>query len=153
MSPARVSCTGCLREESNLRDPTSLRSEPILTGRRCMNTPSSPPRRQRRPTPRAGFWELHDLLFAHQDALSPDDLYRFAAELSLDVERISEELRTRRHAPRVARDVDSADQSSVAGTPTFFINGRRHCGAYDLDTLTGSVEGEAIAAGGRGRPG
>ncbi|MGH2554643.1 MAG: Na+/H+ antiporter NhaA [Actinomycetota bacterium] len=92
------------------------------------------------------FWDMHDLLFAHQDALDPDNLYRYAAELGLDVERFSDELRTRKHAPRVARDVESADQSGVAGTPTFFINGRRHHGAYDLDTLTGSVEREARAA-------
>jgi protein-disulfide isomerase len=99
------------------------------------------------------FWEMHDLLFAHQDALRPSDLRQLAAELGLDVERFSEELRTRRHAPRIARDVDGADQSGVAGTPTFFINGRRHHGAYDLDTLTRSVEGEARAAVRRSRPG
>ncbi len=99
------------------------------------------------------FWEMHDLLFAHQDALDPGDLYRFAAELGLDVERFSEELRTRKHAAGVARDVESADRSGVTGTPTFFINGRRHHGAYDLDTLTGSVEREARAAGRRSRPG
>jgi len=99
------------------------------------------------------FWEMHDLLFAHQDALRPNDLRQLAAELGLDVERFSEELRTRRHAPRIARDVDGADQSGVAGTPTFFINGRRHHGAYDLDTLTRSVEGEERAAVRRSRPG
>jgi Na+/H+ antiporter NhaA len=92
------------------------------------------------------FWELHDLLFAHQDALDPDDLDGYAAELGLDVERFSAELRARRHASRVARDVESAEQGGVAGTPTFFINGRRHHGAYDLPTLTGMVEREMQAA-------
>ncbi len=92
------------------------------------------------------FWEMHDLLFAHQDALSPEDLNRYAAELGLDVERFSEELRTRKHALRVARDVDGADQSGVAGTPSFFANGRRHPGAYDLETLTAMVKREAGAA-------
>jgi Na+/H+ antiporter NhaA len=96
------------------------------------------------------FWEMHDLLFAHQDALGLDDLYGFAADLGLDVERFSEEVRTRKHAPRVARDVQSADQGGVAGTPTFFVNGRRHEGAYDLDTLTRRVELEATAAVSRG---
>jgi Na+/H+ antiporter NhaA len=100
------------------------------------------------------FWEMHDWLFSHQDALGRDDLERDAAELGLDVERFSRELRDRRHASRVARDVDSADQSGVAGTPTFFINGRRHQGAYDLATLTGMVERELQAAIRRdGRPG
>jgi Na+/H+ antiporter NhaA len=92
------------------------------------------------------FWEMHDLLFAHQDALDPGDLERYAAELGLDVERFSREVRTRRHASRVARDVDSADRSGVAGTPTFFVNGHRHHGAYDLPTLTGMVVRELRAA-------
>jgi Na+/H+ antiporter NhaA len=92
------------------------------------------------------FWDMYDLLFTHQDALGPDDLDRYAAELELDVQRFSRELRTRTHAPRVARDVEGADQSGVAGTPTFFINGRRHHGAYDLPTLTEMVEREMRAA-------
>jgi protein-disulfide isomerase len=92
------------------------------------------------------FWDMHDLLFAHQDALDPDDLYGYAAELGLDLERFSEELRTRKHAPKVASDVGSADESGVTGTPTFFVNGRRHLGAYDHETLTRAVEREARAA-------
>jgi protein-disulfide isomerase len=43
-------------------------------------------------------------------------------------------------AARVAEDVDSADLSTVSGTPTFFINGKRHYGAYDIDTLSAAVK-------------
>ena len=96
------------------------------------------------------FWEMHDLLFAHQDALTLQDLEGYARELGLDVERFAERLRTRKYAPRIARDVDSADQSGVAGTPSFFINGRRQTGAYDLDTLGAMVAREARTAA---RPG
>jgi Na+/H+ antiporter NhaA len=85
------------------------------------------------------FWEMHDTLLAHQDALRPVDLGRYAEQLELDVERFWEELRRRSHAPRVARDVASADASGVSGTPTFFVNGRRHYGAYDTETLTQAV--------------
>jgi protein-disulfide isomerase len=49
-------------------------------------------------------------------------------------------LRSREGAARVAEDVDSADLSGVSGTPTFFINGRRHYGAYDIETLTSAVQ-------------
>jgi protein-disulfide isomerase len=82
---------------------------------------------------------MHDTLFAHQDALTEADLVRYAEELGLDVDRFADELRRHVHAVRVAEDVDSADLSSVTGTPTFFINGQRHYGAYDIETLTAAV--------------
>jgi protein-disulfide isomerase len=85
------------------------------------------------------FWEMHDLLFAHQDDLSPKALTRYAAELGLDTERFREALATHKYAGRVAADVDGADASNVAGTPTFFVNGQRHVGAYDVETLSRAV--------------
>jgi Na+/H+ antiporter NhaA len=91
------------------------------------------------------FWEMYDLLLAHQDALRPDDLIAYAEQLGLDVERFTDDLRTHAGAARVAEDVDSADLSGVTGTPTFFINGRRHYGAYDIATLSAAVR----AAGAR----
>jgi Na+/H+ antiporter NhaA len=86
------------------------------------------------------FWEMHDLLFEHQDALRPQNLHDYAAQLGLDLDRFVDELRKHVRAGRVAEDVDSADLSGVSGTPTFFINGRRHHGAYDVETLTASVK-------------
>ena len=85
------------------------------------------------------FWEMYDTLLANQDALDPPDLRRHAQDLGLDGERFREELRHHVHYPRVAEDVASADASGVSGTPTFFINGRRHHGAYDIETLTAAV--------------
>jgi protein-disulfide isomerase len=85
------------------------------------------------------FWEMHDLLLDHQDGLRPKDLIGYAGELGLDVERFTEDLRRHGGAARVARDVDSADLSGVSGTPTFFVNGRRHHGAYDIETLSAAV--------------
>jgi Na+/H+ antiporter NhaA len=85
------------------------------------------------------FWEMHDHLLAHQDALRPDDLNRHAEQLGLDVERFANDLREHAGAARVADDVDSADLGGVSGTPTFFINGRRHHGAYDIGTLSAAV--------------
>jgi Na+/H+ antiporter NhaA len=100
------------------------------------------------------FWDMHDLLFAHREQLELDDLHGYAEQLGLDGERFDDELRRRVHAPRVQRDVEGADRSGVAGTPTFFINGRRHHGAYDEATLAAAVR-EArqlvLAAGPAGR--
>jgi Na+/H+ antiporter NhaA len=85
------------------------------------------------------FWEMHDLLFDHQDALGPSDLIGYAEQLGLDVERFADDLREHSGAARVADDVDSADLSEVSGTPTFFVNGRRHHGAYDINSLSAAV--------------
>jgi Na+/H+ antiporter NhaA len=85
------------------------------------------------------FWPMHDKLLISQDELTARDLKRHAEELGLDVARFWDELRRREHAERVAEDVASADTSGVAGTPSFFINGRRHQGAYDVDTLSAAV--------------
>lgn len=85
------------------------------------------------------FWEMHDLLFSHQDALEPEDLLSYARALDLDVDKFAEKMNKRKYMPRVARDVDSADRSGVSGTPTFFINGRRHHGHFDIGSLTAAV--------------
>jgi Na+/H+ antiporter NhaA len=85
------------------------------------------------------FWEMHDVLLGHQGALSTSHLSAYAEELGLDGARLLEDLRQRRYEPRVSDDVASADESGVSGTPTFFVNGRRHYGAYDMATLTDTV--------------
>jgi protein-disulfide isomerase len=85
------------------------------------------------------FWPMHDKLLVHQDALAPAELARYADDLGLDLDRFWDDLRQHTYAERVAEDVGSADASGVAGTPTFFINGHRHYGAYDAATLTAAV--------------
>jgi Na+/H+ antiporter NhaA len=92
------------------------------------------------------FWDMHDSLLGNQDRLGFTDLIDRARTIDLDVERFEDDLRSRRYAPRVAEDVVSADESGVAGTPTFFINGRRHYGAYDLPTLTAAVKSASMRA-------
>jgi protein-disulfide isomerase len=86
------------------------------------------------------FWEMYDLLFHHQDALRRPDLIRYAADLGLDVERFGADLQRHVGSPRIAEDVDSANLSGVSGTPTFFVNDRRHHGAYDIATLSAAVQ-------------
>jgi Na+/H+ antiporter NhaA len=86
------------------------------------------------------FWEMHDLLLANQEHLKIMKLLRYAQELDLDQERLHDEMMNHVYAEKVSRDVESADLSGVSGTPTFFINGRRHYGAYDIETLTKAVK-------------
>jgi protein-disulfide isomerase len=85
------------------------------------------------------FWEMHDMMLAHQDALTLRAIFGYAQELELDIEKFKEHLRKRKGAPRIAEDVESADMSGVSGTPSFFINGHRHQDAYDIDTLSAAV--------------
>jgi Na+/H+ antiporter NhaA len=85
------------------------------------------------------FWEMYDALLAEQDDLTPRRLEDIAQRLELDLDRYRDELRRHEHASRIAEDVASADSSGVSGTPSFFINGRRHYGAYDIETLTQAV--------------
>ncbi len=93
------------------------------------------------------FWEMHDLLFAHQSELTPRDLRAYAGQLGLDVDRFVDDLRRRRHAARVNADIAGADASGVSGTPSFFVNGRRHHGVYDVATLSAAVRAaRAMAA-------
>ncbi|MFB6720155.1 Na+/H+ antiporter NhaA [Kribbella sp. NPDC056345] len=86
------------------------------------------------------FWEMHDLLLANQENLQPKDLMSYAEQLGLDNHRIHDEVKRHVAAARVARDVESADLSGVSGTPTFFINGQRHYGAYDVETLKTAIK-------------
>ncbi len=86
------------------------------------------------------FWPMHDLLLNRQDHLLGKDLISYAEELGLDSTRFRDYVRKRAGAARIAEDVDSADLSGVSGTPTFFINGRRHYGSYDIDALTAAVQ-------------
>jgi Na+/H+ antiporter NhaA len=86
------------------------------------------------------FWEMHDTLLGHQGDLRQTHLTAYAKDLGLDAERIVRELHHREYASRVSEDVASADESGVSGTPTFFVNGRRHYGAYDIATLTDAVK-------------
>ena len=85
------------------------------------------------------FWEMHDLLLDSQQDLTPADLVRHAGDLGLDVERFHDDLRRHVFEATVAQDIESADVSGATGTPTFFINGQRHYGAYDLDSLKAAI--------------
>jgi protein-disulfide isomerase len=93
------------------------------------------------------FWDYYDSVFTDQAALTAKDLIERARGLGLDVERFTDDLREHRYAGRVADDVTSADESGVSGTPTFFINGRRHYGPYDIDSLTSAVRAAKTRAG------
>lgn len=89
------------------------------------------------------FWEMHDCLFEHQEALDEIYLVEYAEMVGLDVGRFANELSAGRYADRVREDFLSGVRSGVTGTPTFFINGVRYDGSYDLDSWLAAIEAMA----------
>ncbi len=87
----------------------------------------------------AKFWPMHDQLLDHQGELTARDLIRHAGELGLNTDQFARDLRNHAGEAQISEDTDSADLSGVSGTPTFFINGKRHHGAYDIATLSDAV--------------
>jgi protein-disulfide isomerase len=85
------------------------------------------------------FWEMHDELFANQHALDDASLVKYAAELSLDSDRVSRELASHEHAGRVAEDQESGLDSGVNGTPTFYIDGTRYDGPVALRDMLAAI--------------
>lgn len=85
------------------------------------------------------FWPMHDLLLANQHDLAEENLTTYAEHLGLDITMFRQQLDSRLFRSRVEEDVRSADLSGASGTPTFFINGRRHYGAYDVQSLREAV--------------
>jgi protein-disulfide isomerase len=88
------------------------------------------------------FWDMHDVLFEHQEALGGEDLVAYGSALGLSESRFVRELTEHVHAARVREDFKGGVRSGVNGTPTFFINDWRHDGSFDLDSLLGAVEAE-----------
>lgn len=92
------------------------------------------------------FWEYHDALFAAQPKLSRETVLEVGRDLGLDADRIAAEIDSGAHRDRIARDLDSAARSGATGTPTFFVNGVRHFGAYDASSLVEALEAGGSAA-------
>jgi NhaA family Na+:H+ antiporter len=91
---------------------------------------------------RGNFWEVHDHLFANQDALDPDHLTAYAVQFGIPSEGSDPGHfeAGHRYARRVEDDLESGIRSGVGGTPTVFINGRRHEGGYEAATLQSAIE-------------
>ncbi len=138
-------CTYCGQAESVIRELLASASDDVRYVWRHLPLNDVHPQAQlaaeasEAAAEQGAFWEMYDTLLSHPGELRLEDVVRYAEELGLDAGRIVEDLRHRAHAQRVAEDVASADESGVSGTPTFFVNGRRHYGAYDVGTLTETV--------------
>jgi len=92
------------------------------------------------------FWEMHDYLFEHQDALDAENLVRAAGVLGLDKVKFDREVAEHVYKQRVQEDIQSGNDSGVGGTPTTFINGVRNDDGDDLGTLKAKIEEALLLA-------
>jgi protein-disulfide isomerase len=98
------------------------------------------------------FWEMHDLIFEHQDRLTRADLEIYAGRAGVELDQFRNDLDTHRWASKVRDQFRSGVISGVNGTPTFFVNGRRHDGGYQLEELVRLVTDEAMRVSGGPKP-
>jgi protein-disulfide isomerase len=89
---------------------------------------------------KAKFWEMHDLLYKHQEELTESDLLGYANKLELDAAELKQALSAGTYKKRIDADLKSGEDSKVHGTPTFFINGVQYSGSYDAESLIQALE-------------
>ena len=87
------------------------------------------------------FWAMHDLLYENQDRLDDALLVELTEDLHLSAAKLRTALEAKEFLPRVRSDFAGGVRSGVNGTPTFFINGQRHDGAYNFDSLVDAIDG------------
>jgi protein-disulfide isomerase len=139
-------CPFCLGAQSILRRVRERLGDRLLFAFRHLPIPERHPlaplaaEASEAAAAQGSFWEYHDALYAAQPRLSEGVVFELASDLGLDAERMRAEVESGLHRPRVERDIASAEASGATGTPTFFLNGRRHFGAYDAASLIEGLE-------------
>jgi Na+:H+ antiporter, NhaA family len=94
------------------------------------------------------FWEMHDTLFEHQDALDPPDILRYAAAIDVpDLRRFEHDLETHVYAPLLDQSIALAEAAGVQGTPAFFVNGEQYEGDYTYSALAALISRIAPVSG------
>jgi protein-disulfide isomerase len=88
------------------------------------------------------FWEMHDKLFAHQQALGAADLEKYAKEIGLDMAKYKAAIDSPKTKEAVEADKKMGETFGVGGTPSFFINGHAFSGAYPLESFKNAINEE-----------
>jgi protein-disulfide isomerase len=139
-------CPYCLGAQSVLRRVRDRLGDRLVFGFRHLPIPERHPlaplaaEASEAAAAQGKFWEYHDALFAAQPKLSRDTMLAVGRDLGLDAERMAAEIDSGERRPRVERDIASAEASGATGTPTFFVNGSHHFGAYDAGSLVEELE-------------
>lgn len=143
-------CSFCLGAQSVLRRVREQLGSRLAFGFRHLPIPERHPLSQlaaeasEAAAAQGDFWDYHDALFAAQPKLSRETMLAVGRDLGLDAERMAAEIEAGAHRERVGRDIDSAAASGATGTPTFFVNGARHFGRYEVASLVEELERAAV---------
>jgi protein-disulfide isomerase len=86
------------------------------------------------------FWEMHDIMFQNNRELTYDKLKEYAGKIGLDVARWEQDFNSPDVQQQIDRDLADGRAADVNGTPTFFINGKRHDGPFDYETLVMAIQ-------------
>jgi len=141
-------CPFCLGAQSVLRRVRERLGDQLVFGFRHLPIPEKHPlamlaaEASEAAAAQGRFWDYYDALYKAQPRLAEGTMLEVAGEIGLDVERVAAELESGAHRERIERDLRSAEASGATGTPTFFVNGRRHFGAYDAGSLVEELEAE-----------
>ena len=99
------------------------------------------PRKARNTQERNGkFWEMHDALFENQESLGGSLYLKLAQQLGLAPQELRAAVENREFLPRVKNDFTGGVRSGVNGTPTFFINGKRHDASFEYEDLIAAID-------------
>ena len=85
------------------------------------------------------FWQMHDILFTHQQELADGYLVEYANNLGLDISRFLKELSRQVHVERINQDIEGGYQSVVTAAPALFINGIRYTGSWNIEQLMAAI--------------
>jgi len=89
------------------------------------------------------YWQMFDMLFEHQDALDTAHLVQYARDIGLNIQKFEQDLANHTFQPRIEEDIERGERSGVEGTPTFFINGVKYNGSFELPYLLAAIEARA----------
>jgi protein-disulfide isomerase len=90
------------------------------------------------------FWDMHDYLFEHQQALDDNHLLKYAAALGIDTDKFRKEMSGHNYASQIEKSLGEGIASGVEGTPTFFINGVKHNDSWDQETLLAAINKKGL---------
>jgi protein-disulfide isomerase len=88
------------------------------------------------------FWQMHEMLFAHQEELDDENLRSYAKQLGLDGSQMLKEVYAGRYDAVIDAQQQEGVNAHVQATPTIFVNGRQHVLPVKLQFLQRSVEDE-----------